>query len=31
MANQARLARVYEGPNEIHRWVVAREWLGLKR
>jgi acyl-CoA dehydrogenase len=31
MANQTRLARVYEGPNEIHRWVVARELLGLKR
>jgi acyl-CoA dehydrogenase len=31
MANQTRLARIYEGPNEIHRWVVAREQLGLKR
>jgi acyl-CoA dehydrogenase len=31
MANQTRLARVYEGPNEIHRWVVARELLGLRR
>lgn len=31
MANQTRLARIYEGPNEIHRWVIARELLGLKR
>lgn len=31
MANQTRLARVYEGPNEIHRWVIARELLGLRR
>lgn len=31
MANLARLGRVYEGPNEIHRWVIARELLGLKR
>ena len=31
MANQTRLARIYEGPNEIHRWVIAREQLGLKR
>jgi alkylation response protein AidB-like acyl-CoA dehydrogenase len=31
MANQTRLGRVYEGPNEIHRWVIARELLGLRR
>lgn len=31
MANQTRLARIYEGPNEIHRWVIARELLGLRR
>ena len=31
LANQARLARVYEGPSEIHRWVIARELLRLKR
>lgn len=30
MANQTRLGRVYEGPNEIHRWVIARELLGLR-
>ena len=23
--------RAYEGPNEIPRWVIAREQLGLKR
>lgn len=31
MANEARLMRIYEGPSEVHRWVVARELLGLKR
>ena len=31
MANQTRLGRIYEGPNEIHRWVIARELLGLRR
>ena len=31
MADFARLGRIYEGPNEIHRWVIARELLGLKR
>lgn len=31
MANQTRLARIYEGPTEIHRWVIAREQLGLRR
>jgi len=31
MANLARLGRMYEGPNEVHRWVIARELLGLKR
>jgi len=30
MANQTRLARIYEGPNEIHRWVIARELLNLR-
>ncbi|CAN7549758.1 acyl-CoA dehydrogenase family protein [Pseudorhodoferax sp. LjRoot39] len=28
MANETRLMRVYEGPSEVHRWVVARELLG---
>lgn len=31
MASLARMGRIYEGPNEIHRWVIARELLGLKR
>ena len=31
MASQTRLARIYEGPNEIHRWVIAREQLGMRR
>ena len=31
MANETRLMRVYEGPSEVHRWVVARELLGLRR
>jgi len=31
MANEARLMRIYEGPTEVHRWVVAREFLGLRR
>ena len=31
MAAQTRMGRVYEGPNEVHRWVIARSLLGLKR
>ena len=31
MAAQARLMRIYDGPSEVHRWVVARNMLGLKR
>jgi acyl-CoA dehydrogenase len=31
MANETRLMRIYEGPTEVHRWVIARELLGLKR
>jgi alkylation response protein AidB-like acyl-CoA dehydrogenase len=31
MANQTRLMRIYEGPTEVHRWVIARDLLGLKR
>jgi len=31
MASQVRLMRIYEGPSEIHRWVVARNLLGLKK
>jgi acyl-CoA dehydrogenase len=31
MANAVRLMRIYEGPSEVHRWVVARDILGLRR
>ncbi len=27
MANEVRLMRIYDGPTEIHKWVVAREAL----
>ena len=27
MAQQVRLMRVYEGPSEVHRWVVARRLI----
>ena len=27
MAQQVRLMRMYEGPSEIHRWVVARRLI----
>ena len=28
MANRVRLMRIYEGPTEVHRWVIARKLLG---
>ena len=31
MASQVRAMRIYEGPTEVHRWVIARNLLGLKR
>ncbi|MEZ5938858.1 MAG: acyl-CoA dehydrogenase family protein [Hyphomonadaceae bacterium] len=31
MAGHVRTMRIYDGPTEIHRWVVARNLLGLKR
>ena len=31
MAAQVRTMRIYDGPTEVHRWVVARHLLGLKR
>ncbi len=31
MASEIRLMRIYDGPTEIHRWVVARDLLKLKR
>ena len=27
MANEVRLMRIYDGPTEIHHWVVARDIL----
>jgi acyl-CoA dehydrogenase len=27
MAQQVRTMRIYEGPSEVHRWVVARRLL----
>jgi alkylation response protein AidB-like acyl-CoA dehydrogenase len=27
MAGQVRLMRIYEGPSEVHRWVVARRLI----
>ncbi|MDB5107564.1 MAG: acyl-CoA dehydrogenase [Candidatus Binatus sp.] len=31
MASQVRTMRIYEGPSEIHRWVIARNLLRLSR
>ncbi|HEY1614165.1 MAG TPA: acyl-CoA dehydrogenase family protein [Rhizomicrobium sp.] len=31
MASHIRTMRIYDGPTEIHKWVVARNLLGLKR
>lgn len=31
MANNVRLMRIYEGPSEVHRWVVARDLLAPSR
>ncbi len=31
MAGNIRNMRIYDGPSEVHRWVVARNLLGLKR
>jgi acyl-CoA dehydrogenase len=31
MASKLRLMRIYDGPTEIHKWVVARNLLGSKR
>ena len=30
MANESRLMRIYEGPTEVHTWVVARNTLGRR-
>jgi alkylation response protein AidB-like acyl-CoA dehydrogenase len=31
MANRLRTMRIYDGPTEVHKWVVARNLLGTKR
>jgi len=31
MSAKIRTMRIYDGPSEVHRWVVARDLLGLKR
>ena len=31
MANESRLMRIYEGPTEVHKWVIARNTLGQRR
>jgi len=31
MASTVRAMRIYEGPSEVHRWVIARNLLGLRR
>jgi acyl-CoA dehydrogenase len=30
MASRLRLMRIYDGPSEVHRWVVARRTMGLR-
>ncbi len=30
-ASQVRTQRIYEGPSEVHRWVIARNLMGSKR
>lgn len=31
MANKLRVMRIYDGPTEVHKWVVARNLLGTRR
>ncbi|MBV9905607.1 MAG: acyl-CoA dehydrogenase, partial [Alphaproteobacteria bacterium] len=31
MATKLRTMRIYDGPTEVHKWVVARNLLGSKR
>jgi acyl-CoA dehydrogenase len=31
MAAKLRTMRIYEGPTEVHKWVVARNLLGTRR
>jgi acyl-CoA dehydrogenase len=30
MAGTVRNMRIYDGPSEVHRWVVARKFLRLR-
>ncbi|WP_034157682.1 acyl-CoA dehydrogenase family protein [Sphingomonas sp. ERG5] len=31
MASKLRMMRIYDGPTEVHQWVVARNLFGMKR
>jgi acyl-CoA dehydrogenase len=31
MASKLRTMRIYDGPTEVHKWVVARNLLGGQR
>jgi acyl-CoA dehydrogenase len=31
MASKIRTMRIYDGPTEVHNWVVARNLLGGRR
>jgi acyl-CoA dehydrogenase len=31
IANRIRTMRIYDGPTEVHQWVIARTLLGTKR
>jgi acyl-CoA dehydrogenase len=31
MASKLRAMRIYDGPTEIHKWVIARNLLGGSR
>jgi acyl-CoA dehydrogenase len=31
MSARLRTMRIYEGPTEVHKWVVARHLLGTRR
>jgi acyl-CoA dehydrogenase len=31
MASKLRTMRIYDGPTEVHKWVVARNLLGTRR
>ena len=31
MSAKLRIMRIYEGPTEVHKWVVARNLLGTRR